>query len=59
MPSPVARLPKTANFGVIDFDGLMRRRNQMAWTTPTVIEVCCGMEITRYLPADGGEPILF
>ncbi len=31
----------------------------MAWTTPTVIEVCCGMEITRYLPADGGEPILF
>ena len=31
----------------------------MAWTTPTVIEVCCGMEIPRYLPADGGEPILF
>jgi coenzyme PQQ precursor peptide PqqA len=31
----------------------------MAWTTPTVIEVCCGMEITHYLPADGAEPILF
>lgn len=31
----------------------------MAWTTPTLIEVSCGMEITRYLPADGSEPILY
>jgi coenzyme PQQ precursor peptide PqqA len=31
----------------------------MAWTKPKFVEVACGMEVTRYAPADGGEPILF
>lgn len=31
----------------------------MAWKTPVIIEVSCGMEISRYMPADENEPILF
>jgi coenzyme PQQ precursor peptide PqqA len=31
----------------------------MAWSAPKIIEVSCGMEVTRYLPADSDEPILF
>ncbi len=31
----------------------------MAWNKPKFIEVSCGMEINRYAPADGAEPILF
>jgi coenzyme PQQ precursor peptide PqqA len=31
----------------------------MSWHAPKFIEVSCGMEINRYAPADGNEPILF
>lgn len=31
----------------------------MAWTKPEIIEVSCGMEISRYASSDGDEPILF
>lgn len=31
----------------------------MAWKAPKIIEICCGMEITRYMPADDQEPVLF
>jgi len=31
----------------------------MAWTKPVILEVSCGMEISRYMPADDQEPILF
>jgi len=31
----------------------------MAWTAPKFVEMTCGMEVTRYVPADGDEPILF
>lgn len=31
----------------------------MAWRKPKFIEVSCGMEINRYAPADGNEPVLF
>ncbi|MEI3855711.1 MULTISPECIES: pyrroloquinoline quinone precursor peptide PqqA [Ensifer] len=31
----------------------------MSWHKPKFIEVSCAMEITRYVPADGDEPILF
>lgn len=31
----------------------------MAWKKPEIIEVSCGMEISRYMPADDQEPILF
>jgi coenzyme PQQ precursor peptide PqqA len=28
------------------------RRKSMAWTTPTLIEICIGLEINGYLPAE-------
>jgi coenzyme PQQ precursor peptide PqqA len=27
----------------------------MAWTTPTIVEVCAGFEVTAYVSADGIE----
>jgi coenzyme PQQ precursor peptide PqqA len=29
-----------------------KRRNPMAWTTPTLVEICIGLEINGYLPAE-------
>jgi coenzyme PQQ precursor peptide PqqA len=31
--------------------GTLRKR-QMAWTTPTLVEICIGLEINGYLPAE-------
>jgi coenzyme PQQ precursor peptide PqqA len=28
------------------------RKTIMAWTTPTLVEVCVGLEINGYLPAE-------
>src|SRR5262249_28762900 len=28
------------------------RRTSMAWTTPTLVEICVGLEINGYLPAE-------
>jgi coenzyme PQQ precursor peptide PqqA len=28
------------------------RKMQMAWTTPTLVEICIGLEINGYLPAE-------
>jgi coenzyme PQQ precursor peptide PqqA len=28
------------------------RRCTMAWTTPTLVEICIGLEINGYLPAE-------
>jgi len=28
------------------------RETTMAWTTPTLIEICIGLEINGYLPAE-------
>jgi coenzyme PQQ precursor peptide PqqA len=27
-------------------------KRQMAWTTPTLVEICIGLEINGYLPAE-------
>jgi coenzyme PQQ precursor peptide PqqA len=27
-------------------------RNPMTWTTPTLVEICVGLEINGYLPAE-------
>jgi coenzyme PQQ precursor peptide PqqA len=27
-------------------------KNTMAWTTPTLVEICIGLEINGYLPAE-------
>jgi coenzyme PQQ precursor peptide PqqA len=29
-----------------------RRNVAMAWTTPTLVEICIGLEINGYLPAE-------
>jgi coenzyme PQQ precursor peptide PqqA len=31
---------------------LSREENTMAWTTPTLVEICIGLEINGYLPAE-------
>ncbi|MCP1200667.1 MULTISPECIES: pyrroloquinoline quinone precursor peptide PqqA [Notoacmeibacter] len=31
----------------------------MAWKTPKIVEISCAMEVTRYAPADGDDPIQF
>jgi coenzyme PQQ precursor peptide PqqA len=28
------------------------KENTMAWTTPTLVEICIGLEINGYLPAE-------
>ena len=30
--------------------------NYMAWTTPVLVEICIGLEINGYMPADGYVP---
>ena len=32
--------------------GEERTGNTMAWTTPTLVEICVGLEINGYLPAE-------
>jgi coenzyme PQQ precursor peptide PqqA len=29
-----------------------KRRRSMAWTTPVLVEICIGLEINGYLPAE-------
>jgi coenzyme PQQ precursor peptide PqqA len=29
-----------------------QRRKAMAWTTPILVEICIGLEINGYLPAE-------
>jgi coenzyme PQQ precursor peptide PqqA len=31
---------------------LEMRRRRMTWTTPTLTEICVGLEINGYLPAE-------
>jgi len=45
---PVLRAPaRAANVPATE-----RRRCTMAWTTPTLVEICIGLEINGYLPAE-------
>jgi coenzyme PQQ precursor peptide PqqA len=30
----------------------VRKDTRMAWTTPTLVEICIGLEINGYLPAE-------
>ena len=32
------------------------KENTMAWTTPVLVEICIGLEINGYMPADGYVP---
>jgi coenzyme PQQ precursor peptide PqqA len=33
-------------------DEKVKRNMTMAWTTPTLVEICIGLEINGYLPAE-------
>jgi coenzyme PQQ precursor peptide PqqA len=33
-----------------------KREETMAWTTPVLVEICIGLEINGYMPADGYVP---
>jgi coenzyme PQQ precursor peptide PqqA len=33
-------------------DGPDKKETTMAWTTPTLVEICIGLEINGYLPAE-------
>jgi coenzyme PQQ precursor peptide PqqA len=37
---------------VADVPGSRLRRNVMAWKRPKIREICIGMEINAYLPAE-------
>jgi coenzyme PQQ precursor peptide PqqA len=39
---------RTANFKLMT----NREETIMAWTTPTLVEICVGLEINGYLPAE-------
>jgi coenzyme PQQ precursor peptide PqqA len=45
---PVLRAPACA----ANVPATERRRCTMAWTTPTLVEICIGLEINGYLPAE-------
>jgi coenzyme PQQ precursor peptide PqqA len=32
--------------------GMRSKGNAMAWTTPVLVEICIGLEINGYLPAE-------
>jgi len=32
------------------------KKDIMAWTTPVLVEICIGLEINGYMPADGYVP---
>jgi len=34
----------------------VQREGTMAWTTPILVEICIGLEINGYMPADGYVP---
>jgi len=37
---------------VFHFDSQVKREHGMAWTTPELVEICIGMEINAYAPAE-------
>ncbi len=52
-------LPRYLRFRVLQhyyFPEGPKREETMAWTTPVLIEICIGLEINGYMPADGYVP---
>jgi coenzyme PQQ precursor peptide PqqA len=50
-----AALAAVSTYGNLEFeplDEVRREGNAMAWTTPTLVEICIGLEINGYLPAE-------
>jgi coenzyme PQQ precursor peptide PqqA len=45
-------LPAAHGWAHAQEDNAQARGNNMAWTTPTLVEICIGLEINGYLPAE-------
>ncbi|ASY71738.1 hypothetical protein AB395_00006184 (plasmid) [Sinorhizobium fredii CCBAU 45436] len=56
MLDPAATAPARAGTGTKPPEA---NGENMSWHAPKFIDVSCAMEITRYAPADGSEPVLF
>jgi coenzyme PQQ precursor peptide PqqA len=47
------RLYRPYHFGKLK---VRKWEDTMAWTTPVLVEICVGLEINGYMPADGYVP---
>ena len=45
-------MQRTIRFGVGRLSICLEEETIMAWTTPTLVEICVGLEINGYLPAE-------
>jgi coenzyme PQQ precursor peptide PqqA len=48
-------LPKAASYNLLMkfiLGATTLEEAEMAWTTPRIVEVCVGMEVNAYFPAD-------
>jgi coenzyme PQQ precursor peptide PqqA len=60
--NPPARSPHIKSYGIAVpgasavFFSATSKEESMAWTTPVLVEICIGLEINGYLPADGYVP---
>jgi coenzyme PQQ precursor peptide PqqA len=50
--APLAALFPRAKLGRKPPVNKRSKGNAMAWTTPTLVEICIGLEINGYLPAE-------
>ena len=54
--APCPRLPARDGYYIFlataACDGWYKKETTMAWTTPTLVEICIGLEINGYLPAE-------
>jgi coenzyme PQQ precursor peptide PqqA len=57
-PRQVAAYPTVLLFRVLRHYSFPERQKEesMAWTTPVLVEICIGLEINGYMPADGYVP---
>jgi len=49
---PLAAAPGCANVPKEPPSKMRSKGNAMAWTTPILVEICIGLEINGYLPAE-------
>jgi coenzyme PQQ precursor peptide PqqA len=41
---------------IIQVVQIEKTEDAVAWTTPVLVEICIGLEINGYMPADGSVP---
>ena len=50
--NPFLSVYVTADVAVSRYDSRKTEDEPMAWTTPVLVEICIGLEINGYLPAE-------